>query len=190
MQLLSQEAQQASLRRYISLLENGGDASGGIIGMNGISPTSVVGYSSGSGGSTIDDYTIRNLSSNLNSKINNFAADVITTLIRDQIRTGDIQPYSSEVETLALIPIAHAILQDLGQDQLRASPLLTSLADTLNGRAGREFTGGLGMLVQSLLRHLLSQILSDGIINELLITNSEEANIELTKVHEVLFDRE
>lgn len=36
----------------------------------------------------------------------------------------------------------------------------------------------------------MSQLLAEGIINELLVTNSEEANRELTKLHEQLFNRE
>lgn len=35
----------------------------------------------------------------------------------------------------------------------------------------------------------MSQMLSEGIVNELLVTNSEEANRELTKLHEQLFNR-
>ena len=48
---------------------------------------------------------------------------------------------------------------------------------------------GLGLVVQSLLRHTMSLMLSEGIVNELLVTNSEEANRELTKLHEQLFNR-
>lgn len=36
----------------------------------------------------------------------------------------------------------------------------------------------------------MSQLLAEGIINELLVTNSEDANRELTKLHEQLFNRE
>jgi len=36
----------------------------------------------------------------------------------------------------------------------------------------------------------MSQLLAEGIVNELLVTNSEEANRELTKLHEQLFNRE
>ena len=44
--------------------------------------------------------------------------------------------------------------------------------------------------MQSLLRHTMSLMLSDGIVNQLLVTNSAEANQELTKLHEQLFNRE
>lgn len=35
---------------------------------------------------------------------------------------------------------------------------------------------GLGIVVQSLLRHVMSQLLCEGIVNKLLVTNSEVAN--------------
>jgi hypothetical protein len=42
---------------------------------------------------------------------------------------------------------------------------------------------------QNLLRHALSESISENIINCLIITNSTEANIQLTRIHEHLFSR-
>jgi hypothetical protein len=46
------------------------------------------------------------------------------------------------------------------------------------------------MLVQNLLRHAMSETISEGIINCLIVTNSSEANIQLTRIHEHIFARE
>jgi len=43
---------------------------------------------------------------------------------------------------------------------------------------------------QNLLRHALSETISESIINCLIITNSTEANIQLTRIHEHLFARD
>jgi len=45
-------------------------------------------------------------------------------------------------------------------------------------------------LVQALLRHMMAETVSEGIINCLIVTNSKVANIQLTRIHEHLFARE
>ena len=45
------------------------------------------------------------------------------------------------------------------------------------------------MQLQCYLRHALSESISEGIINCLIVTNSMEANVQLTRVHEHLFAR-
>lgn len=45
------------------------------------------------------------------------------------------------------------------------------------------------MQVQCLLRHAMSETISEGIINCLIVTNSSEANIQLTRIHEHIFAR-
>jgi len=45
-------------------------------------------------------------------------------------------------------------------------------------------------MVQYLLRHVMSETISEGIINCLMVTNSAEANIQLTRLHEHLFARD
>jgi len=44
--------------------------------------------------------------------------------------------------------------------------------------------------VQCLLRHALSETISEGFINCLIVTNSKEANIQLTRIHEHIFARD
>ncbi|KAH9023449.1 hypothetical protein EDB85DRAFT_316094 [Lactarius pseudohatsudake] len=46
------------------------------------------------------------------------------------------------------------------------------------------------MMVQSLLRHAMAEVISDGIINSLVVTNSADANLEYTRTHERLFARD
>ena len=41
--------------------------------------------------------------------------------------------------------------------------------------------------VQNILRHALSELISTELINVLMVTNSAEANIQLTHIHEHLF---
>jgi hypothetical protein len=43
--------------------------------------------------------------------------------------------------------------------------------------------------VQSYLRHAMAETISEGIINCLIVTNSTEANIQLTRIHEHIFAR-
>lgn len=45
------------------------------------------------------------------------------------------------------------------------------------------------MQVQCLLRHALAETISEGFINCLIVTNSKEANIQLTRIHEHIFAR-
>ncbi|CAL1717115.1 unnamed protein product [Somion occarium] len=47
-----------------------------------------------------------------------------------------------------------------------------------------------GMQVQNLLRHAMSQTISEGITNCLIVTDSPEANIQLTRIHEHIFTRD
>jgi hypothetical protein len=46
------------------------------------------------------------------------------------------------------------------------------------------------MQVQNLLRHAMSETISEGYINCLIVTNSSEANVQLTRIHEQIFARD
>lgn len=161
-QMLEQETQNAILRKQVSLLE-GVDATS----------ASVVDYSSGGGGgTTIDDFTLRNCSSSLARRINRWAADTITELTHGT---------SHDTQYQVLIPLANALYDDIAF--AKDSPFLLALS-----QVQFEYSN-LAMVVQTLMRHAMSEMLCYGIVNELLVTNSEEANKELTRVHEQLFDR-
>lgn len=45
------------------------------------------------------------------------------------------------------------------------------------------------MEVQNLLRHALSKAISEGVVNCLIVTDSSEANVQLTRIHEHIFAR-
>jgi len=45
------------------------------------------------------------------------------------------------------------------------------------------------MQVQNILRHAMSEVIGGEIINNLIVTNSPETNIQLTRIHEHLFAR-
>ena len=46
-----------------------------------------------------------------------------------------------------------------------------------------------GIQIQSLLRHAVSKTIAEGIVNCLIVTDSPEANIQLTRIHEHIFSR-
>jgi len=70
--------------------------------------------------------------------------------------------------------IAQAILQDV----------------VVNGPGSTAQFQGLPIQVQSLLRHAMAETISEGIINCLIVTNSSEANVQLTRIHENIFARD
>jgi len=45
------------------------------------------------------------------------------------------------------------------------------------------------MQVQNILRHAMSELISSEVINVLMVTNSADANVQLTRIHEHLFSR-
>jgi len=134
-QLEEQERQVAAMRLRIQLLEGGVDPR------------------TKHGGSSIDDFSIKNSASRLDKLINRWAADIVRN---------------------PPCPI---------------SDLYRAVASDLNGLEdeGIEATP---MAVQYLLRHAMSETISEGIINCLMVTNSTEANIQLTRLHEHLFTRD
>ncbi|GJN93735.1 hypothetical protein Rhopal_006792-T1 [Rhodotorula paludigena] len=170
--MLEQEKQNAALRKHIMLLEGGDSGGATVVGVHS---------AGGGGGSTVDDFTIKNSSSSLERRINRWAADTLAS----HLRSAPPPPPGTNpnaLQHLALVPLAEALFQDV--DNVEASPFLVGLS-----QMGFDYPG-LGIVVQSLLRHVMSQLLCDGIVNKLLVTNSEDANQELTKLHEQLFHRE
>lgn len=45
------------------------------------------------------------------------------------------------------------------------------------------------MIVQNMLRHVMAETISEGVVNCLIVTSSHEANVHLTRIHEHIFDR-
>ncbi|KAJ3795804.1 hypothetical protein GGU11DRAFT_836028 [Lentinula aff. detonsa] len=66
--------------------------------------------------------------------------------------------------------------------------IMNDLASTVTDTPPRY--DGSSIQVQSLLRHILSETISEGIINCLVVTNSPEANDQLTRIHEHIFMRD
>lgn len=62
------------------------------------------------------------------------------------------------------------------------------LSDLLNGFENTQVEVS-PMQLQCYLRHALSESISEGVINCLIVTNSMEANVQLTRIHEHLFAR-
>ncbi|KAJ7018827.1 hypothetical protein C8F04DRAFT_363178 [Mycena alexandri] len=65
-----------------------------------------------------------------------------------------------------------------------------ALNDIVNGVEVAGNFSGTPMQAQCLLRHALAETISEGFINCLIVTNSKEANIQLTRIHEHIFARD
>ncbi|EEB98842.1 hypothetical protein MPER_01585, partial [Moniliophthora perniciosa FA553] len=80
-------------------------------------------------------------------------------------------------------------------DVVRAPPVPLAilcqaiLADVGNGPDVPRYEAT-SMQVQALLRHAISEAISEGIVNCLIVTNSSEANVQLTRIHEHIFARD
>lgn len=104
----------------------------------------------------------------------------------------------TQVTASWLIQNAASLLDKLinrwAAEVIKAPPApLEAIAQAIfNDVAGAEIEGfeATPMVVQSLLRHALSETISEGIINCLIVTNSAEANVQLTRIHEHIFARE
>jgi len=135
-QLEEQEKQVALLRARIATLEGGREAAA----------------RSNQGGSSVDDFSIKNSASKLERLINRWAADIV------------------RAPPAPIDQLYNLIMSDLMQGE---APPVAGIAT--------------GMQVQNLLRHVMSEAISEGIINCLIVTDSTEANIQLSRIHEHLF---
>jgi hypothetical protein len=52
-----------------------------------------------------------------------------------------------------------------------------------------EVEDATAVIIQNLLRHAMSEAICEGIVNVLVVTNSNEANDQLTRIHEHIFAR-
>ena len=59
----------------------------------------------------------------------------------------------------------------------------------IQGSAPLDRTEASPMIVQNLLRHVVAETISEGVVNCLIVTSSHEANVHLTRIHEHIFDR-
>lgn len=137
-QLEEQERQVALLRQRIAVLE-GGDNQG------------MARTNNRQGGSSVDDFSIKNAASKLERLVNRWAADVVRALPNN---LGDV--YNSCQSDIGGLDIANP------------SPAL----------------------VQNILRHAFAETISEGVINCLIVTNSPETNVQLTRIHEHIFQRD
>jgi hypothetical protein len=65
-----------------------------------------------------------------------------------------------------------------------------ALSDIFGGPQQPDNSPAAPAVVQALLRHMMAETVSEGIINCLIVTNSKVANVQLTRIHEHLFARE
>ncbi|KAF8519552.1 hypothetical protein JB92DRAFT_2710510 [Gautieria morchelliformis] len=141
-QLEEQERQVALLRQRITVLEGGDDQD----------RWQKLGQKAG--GSSVDDFSIKNAASQLEKLINRWA--------------GEMVRYPP-------VPL----------EELRDAALVD-----IQGSAPLDTTEASPMVVQNLLRHIVAETISEGIVNCLIVTNSHDANVHLTRIHEHIFDRD
>lgn len=141
-QMEEQERQIALLRERVIRLEGGGDDDG---------PSKA----NPRGGSSVDDFSIKNAGANLERLINRWAVDTVRTP-----------------------PATLETVRDM------------ALADIYGNAPPKETMPATPLIAQALLRHVMSESVSEGIINCLIVTNSSEANVQLTRIHEHLFARD
>ncbi|KAI0342669.1 hypothetical protein BDW22DRAFT_133857 [Trametopsis cervina] len=109
---------------------------------------------------SVDDFSIKNAASQLEREINSWAASVIANPPAD------------------LGHIRHAALTDiLDGEPPQDYPVPESIT-------------GFQMQTLNLLRHALAKTICDGIVNCLIVTDSPDANIQLTRIHEHIFARD
>ena len=91
-----------------------------------------------------------------------------------------INRWASEV--LRIAPAPSAALQEA---------VLTDITDVKEStkESTALFTDVRPMTVQCLLQHVMGQVISEGIVNSLIVSNSAEENLVLTRVHERLLSR-
>ncbi|EJD48869.1 hypothetical protein AURDEDRAFT_135818 [Auricularia subglabra TFB-10046 SS5] len=83
-----------------------------------------------------------------------------------------INRYAADTVRTPPVPLPHLrqiILSDMGVSQAHLA------------------TGAPPIVVQNLLRHAMSEAISEGVVNCFLVTNSSEANIQFTRIHENIF---
>ncbi|KAH8921345.1 hypothetical protein BT69DRAFT_1298721 [Atractiella rhizophila] len=165
-QMLEQEKQVALLRHRISLLEGSDDSF-----IQALSSTT-----SNKGSLSVDDYSIGRQSGALERAVNRWAADKIGQLVGEGAQRGlDV--------VQSFRPLGEGLYEDLeGWSEI---PFLVHLRDQLGWNHQ-----SLKVVLQGLLRHAVGEMITEGIVNELVVTSSSEANRELTKIHENLFVRE
>lgn len=102
--------------------------------------------------------------------------------------------YSTHTQKAAS-QLEHAI-NDWASKVLRIAPAPAAalqeavLADITDvGESTALFSDVRQLTVQFLLRHALNRVISEGIVNSLVVTNSAEENVGLTRVHERLLTR-
>ncbi|KAI0783859.1 hypothetical protein BC629DRAFT_1517743 [Irpex lacteus] len=111
-------------------------------------------------GNSVDDFSIKNAASQLEREINSWAASLIANPPADL----------NDIRQAALIDIFDGELPE--------------------GYPMPENPTNFQMQTLNLLRHAMAKTICEGIVNCLIVTDSAEANIQLTRIHEHIFSRD
>ncbi|KAG8864792.1 hypothetical protein FRB96_003378 [Tulasnella sp. 330] len=112
------------------------------------------------------------------------------------LRTTSTNQGGSSVDDFSIRTAAsklERLINRWAADIVRAPPVPlahirnAALADLEGPRPSSDATP---VICQNLLRHAMSEAISEGIVNNLIVTNSPEANIQLTRIHEHIFARD
>ena len=100
-------------------------------------------------------------------------------ILRRRPRSWSVRSTNGASKVLRIAPAsAPAALQEA---------VLADLTDV--GESTALFTDVRRMTMHCLLQHALTHVISEGIINSLIVSNSAEGNLALTRVHERLLTR-
>jgi hypothetical protein len=125
------------------------------------------------GGSSVDDFSIRVSGLSYSLYYPNLAIILLQNAASQLERL--INRWAAELTNTSPIPLDQLrehIFSDVAQGPAHASPNATPVQ------------------VQNLLRHLISDTVCEGLVNCLVVTSSNEANIQLTRIHEHIFARD
>ncbi|KAF8176570.1 hypothetical protein K438DRAFT_1770391 [Mycena galopus ATCC 62051] len=102
---------------------------------------------------------------------------------------SSVDDFSVKKEALQLDKLINRFASDIiRQPPTPIEVICEALLSDIGAEAASTFTGT-PMQVQCLLRHAISEVISEGFINCLIVSNSKEANIQLTRIHEHIFAR-
>ncbi|KAF8141085.1 hypothetical protein K438DRAFT_1878703 [Mycena galopus ATCC 62051] len=103
---------------------------------------------------------------------------------------SSVDDFSVKKEALQLDKLINRFASDIiRQPPTPIEVICEALLSDIGAEAASTFTGT-PMQVQCLLRHAISEVISEGFINCLIVSNSKEANIQLTRIHEHIFARD
>ncbi|KZV90608.1 hypothetical protein EXIGLDRAFT_720208 [Exidia glandulosa HHB12029] len=118
----------------------------------------------------------------------------------DDSRSATATGGTSSVDDFSIKNAASALERQINRyaaDTMRTPPngvpltqLRQAVITDMSASPDHVSAGPLPMVVQNLLRHAMSEAISESVINCFVVTNSAEANVQLTRIHENIFAKD